>query len=278
MQRGDGLFREIRKRALAQGWRVEPTSGGHIRFVPPDPRHSHVIASSTPSCGRALKHLVSDLKRRGFSNKPARPERAQTECAPTEQAAEGSAVTVTTTITPSPENVERTSSDMSTNTTERLPRTTEAPARPKKEFKDALRSAREAERLTVDAVAELLNVSRATVYNWENGATPGPEFYQRLCTLFDGLRELDRPRRQPGGRPSRAKGLESPRGEPGPSAADGQARPSDNLSGKAQSPVAEALRLFTGLRGIARESSLLTLLVEARDEGLDLNDVIEAVR
>lgn len=278
MQPGDGLFREIRKRALAQGWRVEPTSGGHIRFVPPDPRHSHVIASGTPSCGRALKHLVSDLKRRGFSNKPARPERAQTERAPTfEQAAEASSVAVTTTITPSPENVEKTSNDMSTNTTERLPRTTEAPARPK-EFKDALRSAREAEGLTVDALAELLNVSRATVYNWENGATPGAEFYQRLCTLFDGLRELDRPRRQPGGRPSRAKGLESPRGEPGPSAADGQARPSDNLSGKAQSPVAEALRLFTGLRGIARETGLLDLLVAVRDEGLDLNDVIDAMR
>lgn len=283
MQHGDGLFREIRKRALAQGWRVEPTAGGHIRFVPPDPRHSHVIASSTPSRGRGLKHLVSDLKRRGFSNKPARPERARTERAPTfDQAAEISPATATT-ITPTPEKIEKEPSDMTTNATDTQPSTIDVPVGAKTEFKDALRSARKAEGLSAEAVAELLKVSPAAIYAWEKGTCPGVESYQKLCDLFDALRDAPPPRdprstRSGGGcSTSPRHAPKHSRDERGPWAV-GAAGPSDGKSGTPHSAVAEALRLFTGLRGIARDSRLLDLLIEARAEGLELNDVIEALR
>jgi hypothetical protein len=46
-------FREIRKAAREQGWRVELTSKNHWRFVPPDPSQPMVYTGGTPSDWRA---------------------------------------------------------------------------------------------------------------------------------------------------------------------------------------------------------------------------------
>lgn len=52
--------------AESQGWRVEPTRGGHLKWMPPDRSQSFVISAATPSDHRALKNIISHLRQRGF--------------------------------------------------------------------------------------------------------------------------------------------------------------------------------------------------------------------
>lgn len=59
-------IRKIEKEAKRQGWRVEPTKKGHVRFVPPDPTKSIVIFSGTPSDRRAINNFVGEMRRQGF--------------------------------------------------------------------------------------------------------------------------------------------------------------------------------------------------------------------
>lgn len=59
-------IRKIEQAARKQGFRVERTSKGHIRFVPPDPTKAIVIASGTPSDTRAIHNLVARLRRSGL--------------------------------------------------------------------------------------------------------------------------------------------------------------------------------------------------------------------
>jgi len=59
-------FRGIKKAALQQGWRVEPTKGGHWSFLSPDKTQSPVVASGTPSDRRSMNNLLAQLKQRGF--------------------------------------------------------------------------------------------------------------------------------------------------------------------------------------------------------------------
>lgn len=57
-------FRELAKRAVEQGWRVEPTNGKHLRWL--SPSGGIVISSSTPSDHRALRNHLSIMRRYGF--------------------------------------------------------------------------------------------------------------------------------------------------------------------------------------------------------------------
>lgn len=52
--------------AKAQGWRVERTNGGHIKFVPFDKSKDIVVTGGTPGDWRRSKKLRSDLRRQGL--------------------------------------------------------------------------------------------------------------------------------------------------------------------------------------------------------------------
>ncbi|MBA3300846.1 MAG: type II toxin-antitoxin system HicA family toxin [Thermoleophilaceae bacterium] len=58
-------FKEIIKAAKEQGWRVEPTKKGHVKFFAPDDENI-VTAGGTPSDHRAIANLISRLRRYGF--------------------------------------------------------------------------------------------------------------------------------------------------------------------------------------------------------------------
>lgn len=59
-------LRPIVKRARKQGWKVDVTRGGHVRFVPPPSGGSMVIASASASDSRAMKNLRAQLRRAGM--------------------------------------------------------------------------------------------------------------------------------------------------------------------------------------------------------------------
>lgn len=55
---------DIAKCARAQGWNIERTRNGHVRFVGPD--GNIVIGSGTPSDKRANKNMLAALRRCGM--------------------------------------------------------------------------------------------------------------------------------------------------------------------------------------------------------------------
>lgn len=60
-------LRDLIKLADQQGWIIEQTNGGHLKWIPPDPTMSFVITSATPSDGAfALKKIKNDLEKRGL--------------------------------------------------------------------------------------------------------------------------------------------------------------------------------------------------------------------
>lgn len=59
-------MKDLMKAAKKQGWRVEPTRSGHIRFTPPWKDKQQIICSSTPSDRNALRNALSQLKRNGL--------------------------------------------------------------------------------------------------------------------------------------------------------------------------------------------------------------------
>ncbi len=52
--------------ARRQGWCVEPTKGGHVRFRPCDPALPLIITSSTPGDWRAVWNVRALLRRAGL--------------------------------------------------------------------------------------------------------------------------------------------------------------------------------------------------------------------
>lgn len=59
-------LRTYRRAAEEQGWRVEETKSGHLRFIPADRSKPIVVASSTPSDARSVKNLRAQLRRSGL--------------------------------------------------------------------------------------------------------------------------------------------------------------------------------------------------------------------
>ncbi len=60
-------IRELTKRAIEQGWRVETTGGKHLRWL--SPTGGIPISSSTPSDHRALRNHLSLMRRNGFRDR-----------------------------------------------------------------------------------------------------------------------------------------------------------------------------------------------------------------
>lgn len=59
-------LKEVLKAARDAGWKVTMTGGGHWRLVPPDLSQPMVHTGSTPSDHRAVKNLVSQLRKSGL--------------------------------------------------------------------------------------------------------------------------------------------------------------------------------------------------------------------
>lgn len=50
-----------------QGWRVEPSKGGHHRAYPPAGKGRPVFLPGTPSDHRSLANTIAQLRQRGFT-------------------------------------------------------------------------------------------------------------------------------------------------------------------------------------------------------------------
>ena len=59
------ILKEWRKRALAEGWRVETSGGGHYKWYAPD-GETIVVTPKTPGKARALANCASQLRRAGL--------------------------------------------------------------------------------------------------------------------------------------------------------------------------------------------------------------------
>jgi len=57
-------WRDIKRRSIEQGWRVEPTNGQHLRWISPEGKF--VISAASPSDFRAVKNHLSVMKKYGF--------------------------------------------------------------------------------------------------------------------------------------------------------------------------------------------------------------------
>jgi predicted RNA binding protein YcfA (HicA-like mRNA interferase family) len=58
-------LKEIVKAAEKQGWRVETTKKGHLKFLAPDGING-LTTGGTPSEHRAIANLLASLRRYGF--------------------------------------------------------------------------------------------------------------------------------------------------------------------------------------------------------------------
>ncbi len=59
-------LKRLIRAARNQGWQVERTDGGHLRFRPPDATGPPIITPSTPSDWRGLLNLRARLRRSGL--------------------------------------------------------------------------------------------------------------------------------------------------------------------------------------------------------------------
>jgi hypothetical protein len=59
-------LRDLEKAAKRQGWRIDRTKAGHVRFWPPDPSISPSVYSGTPSDHRGIRNFLADLRRKGL--------------------------------------------------------------------------------------------------------------------------------------------------------------------------------------------------------------------
>ncbi|HEY2537641.1 MAG TPA: hypothetical protein VGI24_11750 [Solirubrobacteraceae bacterium] len=60
-----GDFKKIRRRAEAQGWRVEKRKK-HWLFFPPDKNQPPCKMANTPSSSRSPANFLSQLKQKGY--------------------------------------------------------------------------------------------------------------------------------------------------------------------------------------------------------------------
>lgn len=60
-------MKRVRRAAEQQGWRVEDTRGGHVKFLSPDRTKSPVIGPGTPSDHRAWLNFLAELRRAGLN-------------------------------------------------------------------------------------------------------------------------------------------------------------------------------------------------------------------
>lgn len=65
-------IKKVAREAERQGWRVDRTSKGHWRFIPPDPQGRICIHSGTPGDRRGIHNLVAEMRRQGFRWPPSK--------------------------------------------------------------------------------------------------------------------------------------------------------------------------------------------------------------
>jgi hypothetical protein len=65
-------LQEIEDAARAQGFIIDRTARGHIRFTPPDKGKEQVVFSGTPGDQRAIRNGLARLRRQGFVWPPKR--------------------------------------------------------------------------------------------------------------------------------------------------------------------------------------------------------------
>jgi hypothetical protein len=58
-------IKQLVRKLEQQGWRVELGGGGHYKAFPPDVTKPMVTFASTPSDHRALRNIISMLRRSG---------------------------------------------------------------------------------------------------------------------------------------------------------------------------------------------------------------------
>jgi predicted RNA binding protein YcfA (HicA-like mRNA interferase family) len=56
---------QLKRKAEKQGWTVEVTNGGHRRWT--SPQGEKVFSALTPSDHRAIKNIIKELARRGYT-------------------------------------------------------------------------------------------------------------------------------------------------------------------------------------------------------------------
>ena len=59
-------LRKLAQQAVKQGWRVEKTSGGHLRWLPPGGRRIVVTPSTGKMSGHGAANVIADLRRSGL--------------------------------------------------------------------------------------------------------------------------------------------------------------------------------------------------------------------
>lgn len=59
-------IRKVVKEAKRQGWRVETTKSGHLKFLPPDRTKRACVFSGTPGDQRAIHNHIAAMRRQGF--------------------------------------------------------------------------------------------------------------------------------------------------------------------------------------------------------------------
>lgn len=67
-------FRDIKKAAEAQGWRIVETKKG-LQFIPSDPTREIVQWHGTPSDWRAIRNFLARLRKQGFEYPPRKGAR-----------------------------------------------------------------------------------------------------------------------------------------------------------------------------------------------------------
>jgi hypothetical protein len=63
-------LRDLEKAAKRQGWGIDRTKAGHVRFWPPDSSIPPSVFSGTPSDWRAIRNFLADLRRKGLAWPP----------------------------------------------------------------------------------------------------------------------------------------------------------------------------------------------------------------
>jgi hypothetical protein len=59
-------LRDPQRAARDQGWQIDRTKKGHVRFTPPDVTKRPCVFSGTPGDQRAIHNFLSCLRRSGF--------------------------------------------------------------------------------------------------------------------------------------------------------------------------------------------------------------------
>lgn len=190
----DSDFRKMCQRALDQGWEIERLATGHYRFLSPEGRT--VIASGTPGDRRARRALRADLRRAGLKDEDPRPLRAQrreARCSEATRDPDGDDPRGPDNCVDGDGSARGPGADSAAGGVDQRsspPGSAEtgSPASDAPAWSGAaLMRARQSHELTVADLAELVGVSRSTVYCWEGGGTPSTAHRTALAALFPDL-------------------------------------------------------------------------------------------